>query len=104
MTASPTDRRQFLKATGRSFEGSVVRYQLRGEKAPCNIVVVPPGDAEAFRYWLLDQDRAEGFLTNEHHYGIEALPYVEGGGSSTEEDDSRSGSENRDVVSSSTLS
>lgn len=85
----------FLKATGRSFEGRVVRYQMRGEKNPAYIVVVPPGDAEAFRYWLADQDRAQGFLTNEHHYALDPLPYVEGGSSGNEDDDGRAGSEGR---------
>lgn len=86
----------FLKATGRSFEGRVVRYQMRGEKNAAYIVVVPPGDAEAFRYWLADQDRAQGFLTNEHHYELDPLPYMEGGSSSAnDDDDARSGVEGR---------
>ncbi len=89
----------FLKATSRSFEGRVVRFQLRGEKNPVYIVVVPPSDAEAFRYWLADQDRAEGFLTNEHRYEIEPLPYVEGDSSSNDDDDSRAGSEGRSAES-----
>ncbi len=67
----------FIKATGRSVEGRVVRYQIRGVKEPAYIVVVPSGDAEAFRYWLADRDRDGGFLTNEHHYELEALPYVD---------------------------
>lgn len=79
----------FLKATGRPFEGRVVRYQMRGEKTPAYIVVVPPGDAEAFRYWLADVDRSQGYLTNEHHYELEALPYVEGGSSGGTDDDAR---------------
>lgn len=70
----------FIKATGRPFEGRVVPYLLRGEKNPIYIVVVPPGDIEAFRYWLADADRSKGFLANEHHYEIEPLPYAEGGG------------------------
>lgn len=85
----------FLKATGRSFEGRVVRYQMRGEKAPAYIVVVPPGDAEAFRYWLADQDRAQGFLTNEHHYALDPLPYVEGGSSTNTDDDGLAGGDGR---------
>jgi serine/threonine protein kinase/formylglycine-generating enzyme required for sulfatase activity len=86
----------FLKATNRPFEGRVVRYQIRGEKAPAYIVVVPSGDAEAFRYWLADQDRGQGYITNEHHYEIEPLPYVEGGSNVNEDDDARSGVEGKD--------
>ena len=67
----------FLKATGRPFEGRVVRYQIRGSKDPAYIVVVPSGDSEAFRYWLADRDREGGYLTNEHHYELEVLPYVD---------------------------
>jgi eukaryotic-like serine/threonine-protein kinase len=68
----------FLKATNRPFEGRVVPYVSRGEKTPIYIVVVPQNDAEAFSYWLADADRSTGYLTNEHHYEIEAMPYVEG--------------------------
>ncbi|MFZ4765466.1 MAG: protein kinase domain-containing protein [Roseimicrobium sp.] len=80
----------FLTATGRSFEGRVVRYQVRGEKRPAYIVIVPPGDAEAFRYWLADSDRDEGCLTNEHHYDVEPVPYIEGDASGAPDDDARS--------------
>jgi hypothetical protein len=40
-------------------------------------VVVPIGDAEAFRYWLTDADRGSGFLSQEHHYQVEPFYYVE---------------------------
>lgn len=86
----------FLKATGRPFEGRVVPYLPRGDKNAVYIVVVPPADVEAFRYWLADADRAKGFLANEHHYDIEPLSYVEGGGAGAEveaggRDDEREG-------------
>jgi len=68
----------FLKSSGRPFEGRVVPYQARDDKEPAYIVVVPPADAEAFRSWLTDVDREKGYLTNEHHYEIEPLPYIEG--------------------------
>ncbi|MEZ0388380.1 MAG: SUMF1/EgtB/PvdO family nonheme iron enzyme, partial [Verrucomicrobium sp.] len=68
---------QFLKASGRPFEGRVVPYLPRGEKTAIYIAVVPPGDIEAFRYWLADADRSKGFLANEHHYEYEVLPYLE---------------------------
>jgi len=71
----------FLKATGRPFEGKVVRFHPTGEKESAYIVVVPPLDAEAFRSWLTEEDRAKGFLTNEHHYIIESLPYSDPTGS-----------------------
>jgi hypothetical protein len=71
----------FLKATGRPFEGKVVRFQPSGEKDSAYIVVVPPVDAEAFRSWLTEEDRAKGYLTNEHHYVIESLPYDDANGS-----------------------
>jgi serine/threonine protein kinase len=67
----------FLKATGRPFEGTVVRFQPTGEKESIYIVVVPPVDAEAFRSWLTEEDRAKGFLTNEHHYVVDSLPFGE---------------------------
>lgn len=67
----------FLKDTGRPFEGRVVRYQIRGSKDSAYIVVVPSGDAEAFRYWLADRDRDGAFMTNEHHYDLETLPYMD---------------------------
>lgn len=76
----------FVKATGRPFEGRVVRYQIRGAKDPAYIVVVPSGDAEAFRYWLADKDRDGGFLTNEHHYELEPLPYMDSESAADEAD------------------
>ncbi len=84
----------FLKATGRPFEGRVVPYQIRGSKESAYIAVVPPGDAEAFRYWLADRDRDEGYLTNEHHYELETLPYVDSEASpdnTTDRDEERAG-------------
>lgn len=69
--------RRFLEATGRSFEGKVVRYQQGKESV--YIVVVPDGDAEAFRYWLTDRDRSEAFLSQEHHYAVEPFYFVESG-------------------------
>ncbi len=68
----------FLKATDRPFEGRVVPYVPRGEKAPVYIVVVPPVDAETFRFWLAEGDRQKGLLTNEHHYEIEPLSDPQG--------------------------
>ena len=70
---------EFIKSDGRPFEGRVVRYQPRGEKEVANIAVVPAADAEAFRFWLADEDRAKGFLTNEHHYELEAFSFGDGG-------------------------
>lgn len=75
--------RRFLEATGRSFEGKVVRYQQGKESA--YLVVVPDGDAEAFRYWLTDRDRSEAFLSQEHHYEVEPFYFVESGQPSAEE-------------------
>ncbi|TLD69874.1 PEGA domain-containing protein [Phragmitibacter flavus] len=68
----------FLKASGRTFEGRVVPYVIRGEKNAAYIVVVPSADAEAFRSWLTDADREKGLLATEHHYELETLPFVEG--------------------------
>lgn len=67
----------FIKATERPFEGRVVRYQLRGDKESAYIVVVPPADAEAFRYWMTDKDRERGFLTSEHRYELEPFSYAD---------------------------
>lgn len=69
----------FLKATGRPFEGRVANFKPTGEKDNAYIAVVPPVDAEAFRSWLTEEDRAKGFLTNEHHYVAEFFPVEEGG-------------------------
>ncbi len=68
---------RFLKATGHPFEGRVVRYQTPGDKDAAYIAVVPLGDAEAFRYWLVDEDRSRGFLTNEHHYELEPVSFTD---------------------------
>lgn len=73
--------RNFLEASGRSFEGKVVRFQSGKEKGngASYIVIVPPGDAEAFRFWMTDTDRAAGVLSQEHHYEIEPFYFVESG-------------------------
>lgn len=75
--------RQFLETSGRTFEGKVVRYQQGKETA--YLVVVPDGDAEAFRYWLTDRDRSEAFLSQEHHYEVEPFYFVESGQSTAED-------------------
>lgn len=64
---------RFIKATGRPLEARVIPHATKGEKDVVYIVVVPPADAEAFRYWLTDEDRSKGFLTNEHHYELETF-------------------------------
>ena len=71
--------RRCLEATGRSFEGKVVRYQQGKDAQSAYLVVVPDGDAEAFRYWLTDRDRSEAFLSQEHHYAVEPFYFVESG-------------------------
>ncbi len=76
---------EFIKSSGRPFEGRVVRYQPRGEKEIVNIAVVPAADAEAFRFWLADKDRTRGFLSNEHRYELEAFLFSEGGGAESVE-------------------
>jgi len=68
---------EFLKASGRTFEGRVVPHLARGEKNAAYIVVVPLADAEAFRSWLAESDREKGLLATEHHYDLEPLPYIE---------------------------
>lgn len=86
LSADPVEMkffRRFLEATGRSFEGKVVRYQPGKEAA--YLVVVPDGDAEAFRYWLTDRDRSQAFLSQEHHYEVEPFYFVESGQSAVEE-------------------
>lgn len=70
--------KKFLEATGRSFEGKVVRASLAdNSKDSAYFVVVPVGDAEAFRFWMTDLDRSSGFLSQEHHYVVEPFYYVE---------------------------
>jgi hypothetical protein len=69
--------RRFLESTGRSFEGRVVRYLSTRNAETVYIVVVPPEDAEAFRYWLMDADRSAACLSQEHFYEIEPFYYVE---------------------------
>lgn len=77
--------RRFLEASGRSFEGKVVRAQAGKDKETSYFVVVPIGDAEAFRYWLTDADRGAGFLSQEHHYEVEPFYYVDTPGISADE-------------------
>ncbi len=67
--------KRFLESTGRSFEGKVVRASAA--KDASYFIVVPIGDAEAFRYWMTDTDRAAGFLSQEHHYEVEPFFYVD---------------------------
>ncbi|SKB03151.1 Sulfatase-modifying factor enzyme 1 [Prosthecobacter debontii] len=78
--------KRFLEATGRSFEGKVVRASLTDTgKDASYFVVVPVGDAEAFRFWMTDTDRAAGVLSQEHHYEVEPFYYVESGSGSNED-------------------
>ena len=62
---------QFLETTGRPFEGEVMPHLFEGEETERFIVIVPYYDAEAFRSWLTEQDRAEGFLSIEDSYRLE---------------------------------
>ncbi|MBX7209681.1 MAG: SUMF1/EgtB/PvdO family nonheme iron enzyme [Verrucomicrobiaceae bacterium] len=71
------DFRRFVEASGRTFEGKVVRFENAQDKKTFYIVVVPPGDADAFRYWMTEQDRDDGFLSQEHHYELEPFYFVE---------------------------
>jgi len=82
ISAEPVEMKffkRFLEATGRSFEGKVVRYQRGKDQESAYLVVVPDGDAEAFRYWLTDRDRSEAFLSQEHRYEVEPFYFVESG-------------------------
>jgi formylglycine-generating enzyme required for sulfatase activity len=79
------DFRRFLEATGRSFEGKVVRFQRGKEQESAYLVVVPDGDAEAFRYWLTDRDRSQAFLSQEHRYEVEPFYFVESGQPATDD-------------------
>ncbi len=71
--------RRFLEASNRSFEGKVLNTQPAKDKPSAYIVVVPSGDADAFRYWVTDADRSDGFLSQEHHYVVEPFYFVESG-------------------------
>ncbi|MFM2142512.1 MAG: hypothetical protein RLZZ476_1056, partial [Verrucomicrobiota bacterium] len=72
--------KRFLEASNRTFEGKVVRWQPSQDKESAYIIVVPVGDAEAFRYWLTESDRSDAFLSQEHHYVVEPFYFVESGG------------------------
>ena len=72
--------KRFLEAGNRTFEGKVVRWQPSQDKESAYIIVVPVGDAEAFRYWLTESDRSDAFLSQEHHYVVEPFYFVESGG------------------------
>lgn len=93
ISTQPVDMRffrKFVEASGRTFEGKVVRYDITDEKNAKDkriayIVVVPPTDADAFRYWMTDQDRGDGFLSQEHHYELEPFYFVEHQSASAEE-------------------
>lgn len=69
--------RKFVEGSGRAFEGKVVRFDNAQDKKTGYIVVVPPADADAFRFWMTDQDRGDGFLSQEHHYELEPFYFVE---------------------------
>ena len=69
--------RKFVESNGRPFEFNVLPYQPDKDKSPAYIVVGPIKDAEAFRYWLTERDRRDGWLSQEHHYEIEPFYYVE---------------------------
>jgi hypothetical protein len=71
--------REFLSDQKRPFEGRVVRFLQGKEKEQVYIVVVPVADAEAFRFWLTDKDRAAGFLSQEHFYEVEPFHFVDSG-------------------------
>lgn len=78
--------KRFLESTGRSFEGKVVRATADDAgKEAAYFVVVPLGDAEAFRFWMTDADRAAGVLSQEHHYEVEPFYYVENTSSGNED-------------------
>jgi eukaryotic-like serine/threonine-protein kinase len=64
----------FTRETGQPFQGSVTPLRRPGGEEPAYVVSVPPEDAEAFRSWLTELDRAEGYLSAEHFYSIEPLP------------------------------
>ena len=69
--------REFLGQQRRPFEGRVVRFVQGKEQEQIYIVVVPVADAEAFRFWLTDRDRAAGFLSQEHYYEVEPFYFVD---------------------------
>jgi len=75
--------KRFLEATGRSFEGRVVRAGTGKDTA--YYVVAPVGDSEAFRFWLTERDREAGLLSQEHHYEVEPFYYVDTPGAGTED-------------------
>lgn len=75
--------KRFLDAENRTFEGKVVRWQPSKDKESAYIVVVPVGDAEAFRYWVTESDRNDAYLSQEHHYVVEPFYFVESGQSET---------------------
>ncbi len=67
---------EFVDTTGRAFEGEVVAHRFENENEDRFIVVVPYYDSEAFRFWLTEKDKAEGYLSAEHSYRVE--PYYFG--------------------------
>jgi eukaryotic-like serine/threonine-protein kinase len=90
--------KRFLEDTARPFEGKVVKAS-EGRDAPY-FVVAPPGDAEAFRFWLTEADRRAGFLSQEHQYHVEPFFFVDNGSDGDEDmpdgDSAASGAESRD--------
>ncbi|MEM7146026.1 MAG: bifunctional serine/threonine-protein kinase/formylglycine-generating enzyme family protein [Verrucomicrobiota bacterium] len=75
---------QFLDATGRTFEGEV---RTIGEEQMHSVVIVPFYDAEEFAEWLEDIDRAKGFLSSDHSYGVRQYRFGEGDGEGDGEDE-----------------
>ncbi|MFV1994757.1 MAG: SUMF1/EgtB/PvdO family nonheme iron enzyme [Verrucomicrobiales bacterium] len=72
---SPEQFFRFLETTARPFEGEIVSHQFEGDQAARYLVVVPYYDAEAFRSWLTEEDRIEGYLSAEHSYRLEPFRF-----------------------------
>jgi formylglycine-generating enzyme required for sulfatase activity len=70
----PTTRECFIQAHDGQFrEGEVLPWTPPGASDTSFIVFVPRRDAEAYRTWIEDTDKARGFFGMDHFYRIEEV-------------------------------
>lgn len=63
----------FVEAEKRSFEGQIVPLYAEARIEPVYAVLVPGRDIEAFRSWLYERERTEGYLGPEQAYRVEVM-------------------------------
>ena len=70
----PTTREEFIQAHDGQFrEGEVLPWVPPGATDPVFIVFVPRRDAEVYRLWMEERDRARGYFGTDHFYRLEEI-------------------------------